>query len=77
MELTAEIASKKLNGVMDAIVGHSSAIVAAHTDLGIPLEDAICAVVRKALTVRAADAGRQLNLAFAGEAEAQPRRKAS
>lgn len=60
-------AEHDLDNALRAIGMNAETILAAHCDLGLPLEDVICAAVRKALTARAADGDRQLNLLFAGE----------
>lgn len=64
---------KRIYGVLDVLNGQSTAIISAHCDLGIPLEDAICAAVRKALSAKASDGNAQLNLIFSSSKE----RKAS
>lgn len=57
-------AEAQLDYALRMIAGSSDAIIAAHCDLGIPMEDAICAKVRHALRARASDAGDQLKLSF-------------
>ena len=46
---------KQLDHVLCTIMDQTDAIVAAHEQCGVPLEDVICAVVRKALAARACD----------------------
>ena len=77
MDLKREITRKRFEGALDAAIRNTETILTAHIDLGIPLEDAICAVVRKALTVPAAEAGRQLNLIFSSPEPTQPNARAS
>jgi hypothetical protein len=49
------LARRSVDHVIDRIMASSDAIVAAHEQCGVPLEDVICAVVRKALAARACD----------------------
>jgi hypothetical protein len=62
--MTTPETKARMSRVLDYLVGRSDQIAAAHVDLGIPLEDAICAAVRKAMTTPASAGDAQLNLAF-------------
>ena len=66
MDLNRQDALRRFDRTLEALNGNAEAIVAAHCLVGIPLEDAICAAVHKALTAKASDGDRQLNLIFGG-----------
>ena len=53
--LAPSAARRSLDHAIDRIMASTDAIVAAHEQCGVPLEDVICAVVRKALAARACD----------------------
>ena len=65
MDMIRQDAQRRFDLTLDALNGNVEAILAAHCVVGIPLEDAICAAVHKALTARASDGDAQLNLLFA------------
>ena len=46
---------RRLDHVLSTIMDHADDIITAHEQCGVPLEDVICAVVRKALAARVAD----------------------
>lgn len=52
---TSNQARRILDHAIDRLMANADAIVAAHEQCGVPLEDVICAVVRKALAARVAD----------------------
>lgn len=73
-ELSRSAALVAFDGVINAVNRQGDQIVAAHIDLGLPLEDVICAAVRKALTTPASAGDAQLNLAFTPPAMARRNR---
>lgn len=66
MDPVRKLSEQRYSRVLQYLSENESTILAAHEALGIPMEDLIAGAARRALTVRASEAGTQLNLTFAG-----------
>ena len=55
-----DVIRRRIDGVVAYLVEHSDTIVRAATDLGVPLEDAMCCCVRQAVNRRVIDDRQQL-----------------
>lgn len=49
----------KLDRLFEGVVAKTDIIIRAHDELGIPLEDLLCAAVRKAASLKVIEAGQQ------------------
>jgi hypothetical protein len=54
-EVTVSAVGRQLDHVLSTIMDQTDNIAVAYEQCGVPLEDVICAVVRKALAARACD----------------------